>query len=61
MEQAATHLEALAHQGDARVDDWIELLYEQALVTEGGPLEDPNGFARRITSLLATVSQASVR
>jgi molecular chaperone HtpG len=54
------NLHTLVDQGDPRVADWIELLYEQALVTEGALLEDPNGFARRITSLLTTVSQAGV-
>jgi molecular chaperone HtpG len=55
-----TNLKVLVGRGDARVGDWIELLYDQALVAEGAPLDDPNGFARRVTSLLATVSQTSV-
>jgi molecular chaperone HtpG len=55
-----TSLKALVDRGDKRVEDWIELLYDQALVAEGAPLDDPNGFARRITSLLAAVSQASL-
>jgi molecular chaperone HtpG len=41
---------------DARISDWIELLYDQALVSEGAPLHDPAGFARRLTSLLTTAS-----
>jgi molecular chaperone HtpG len=49
------NLKTLVDQGDARVGDWIELLYDQALVAEGAPLEDPSGFARRVTSLLASV------
>lgn len=51
------NLTTLVEEGDARVSDWIELLYEQALVSEGAPLDDPGGFARRVTSLLASVSQ----
>ena len=47
--------------GDASVGEWIELLYEQALVAEGAPLEDPSGFTRRVTSLLASASAASLR
>ncbi|HVY60088.1 MAG TPA: molecular chaperone HtpG, partial [Planctomycetota bacterium] len=35
-----------------RVTDWIELLYDQALIGEGSPIEDPGAFARRVTSLL---------
>jgi molecular chaperone HtpG len=53
-------LSALVAKGDVRVDDWIELLYGQSLVAEGAPLEDPNGFARRITSLLASASRATL-
>ncbi len=52
-------LKVLIGKEDARVGEWIELLYDQALVAEGAPLDDPNGFARRITSLLAIVSGAS--
>jgi molecular chaperone HtpG len=48
------HLRAL-HARDPespRLADWIELLYDQALLTEGSRLEDPNAFARRMTTLL---------
>jgi molecular chaperone HtpG len=54
-------LQALVAKGDAeapRVADWVEILYDQALVAEGAPIEDPSGFARRITSLLSAASQA---
>lgn len=37
---------------DPKLKEWVTLLYEQSLVAEGSPLEDPNGFARRVTSLL---------
>ncbi len=36
----------------AKVAEWIEVLYDQALLTEGSRLEDPNLFARRMTDLL---------
>jgi molecular chaperone HtpG len=36
-----------------KLAEWIELLYDQALLTEGGTLADPNRFARRMTDLLA--------
>jgi molecular chaperone HtpG len=54
------NLTALSASGDLRVPEWIELLYEQSVLTEGAPLEDPQAFARRVTSLLAAVSQASL-
>jgi molecular chaperone HtpG len=37
---------------DPKLTDWVTLLYEQSLVAEGSPLDDPNGFAKRVTSLL---------
>jgi len=35
-----------------RARDWIETLYDQALLTEGSPIEDPARFARRVAQLL---------
>jgi len=51
---AVRRLAAIAAENpsDPRLDDLVVLLYEQSLVAEGSPLEDPNGFARRLTSLL---------
>jgi len=36
-----------------KVSDWVTVLYDQALLTEGSALEDPNRFARLVTSLLS--------
>jgi molecular chaperone HtpG len=47
------NLETLVERGDAEVSEWIELLYDQALLAEGAPLEDPAAFARRMTALLS--------
>jgi len=33
-------------------DDWCHLLYEQALLAEGGTLEDPASYVKRANSLL---------
>ncbi|HET9700900.1 MAG TPA: molecular chaperone HtpG, partial [Burkholderiales bacterium] len=33
-------------------DDWAALLFEQALLAEGGQLEDPAGFVRRVNRLM---------
>ena len=48
------HLAKIAAENpsDARLRDFVVLLYEQSLVAEGSPLDDPNGFAKRLTSLL---------
>jgi molecular chaperone HtpG len=39
-------------QEGARFDDWAHLLYEQAMLSEGGQLEDPAAFVRRMNTLL---------
>jgi molecular chaperone HtpG len=38
---------------EARFADWAHLLFDQALLAEGGQLEDPASFVRRMNSLLA--------
>ncbi len=38
--------------GSERVVDTIEVLYNQALLAEGSPLEDPAGFAAKVTQIL---------
>jgi molecular chaperone HtpG len=42
--------------GDARFADWASLLFEQALLAEGGQLEDPAGFVKRTNELLLAAS-----
>jgi molecular chaperone HtpG len=43
-----------------RLTEWIELLYDQVLLTEGSPIEDPNRLARRMTSLMQAASAAEL-
>lgn len=38
--------------GSEQLQEWIETLYDQTVLMEGGRIEDPNRFARRLTSLL---------
>lgn len=46
-------IEGLKGVDDAqRFADWARLLYEQALLSEGGQLEDPAAFVRRMNGLL---------
>jgi molecular chaperone HtpG len=44
---------------DEKLDEWIELLFDQALLTEGSPVTDPARFATRMTGLLLNASVAS--
>jgi molecular chaperone HtpG len=37
---------------DAAFAEWAGLLYDQALLAEGGQLEDPAGFVRRTNALM---------
>jgi molecular chaperone HtpG len=44
-------LEATA-DGEARFDDLANILFDQALLAEGGQLEDPAAYVRRVNALL---------
>jgi molecular chaperone HtpG len=41
---------------EARFDDWATLLFEQATLAEGGQLDDPAGFVKRINDLMMALS-----
>ena len=38
-------------EDDNRFGDWANILFEQALLSEGGQLEDPAGFVRRLNNI----------
>jgi len=40
---------------------WIETLYDQVLLTEGSPVEDPNRLARRMTELMQQATSAALQ
>jgi molecular chaperone HtpG len=42
--------------GDERFADWASLLFEQALLAEGGQLEDPARFVRRSNELMLSLA-----
>ncbi len=48
-------VQKLKDQSDeGRFADWANLLFDQALLAEGGQLEDPASFVKRLNALLAT-------
>jgi molecular chaperone HtpG len=44
-------LHGVNRQSD-EVAKWIRLLYDQALILEGSPIEDPGLFASRMTEMM---------
>ena len=40
---------------------WIEMLYDQVLLTEGSPVRDPGRLARRMTDLIRQASEAALQ
>jgi molecular chaperone HtpG len=50
------NLERRDREEPGKVAAWIELLYDQALIAEGSPLENPAEFAQRLTTLLTGAS-----
>jgi len=41
-----------------RIGDWSRLLFDQAVLAEGGQLEDPAGFVRRMNAMLVAAPAA---
>ncbi len=42
---------------ESRFTDWSHVLFDQAMLSEGGQLENPTDFVRRLNELLLTLSQ----
>jgi len=51
-------LQRLKHEADQqRFNDWSHVLFDQALLSEGGQLEDPAGFVKRLNQLMLVLDQ----
>lgn len=61
--QVVRNLQSLLEDGQTsgKVDEWIDLLFDQALLAEGSPVEDPGAFARRLSRLLQEASDVEVQ
>ncbi len=46
-------------QAESRVNDWSELLFDQAMLSEGGQLEDPAAFVKRMNDMLLTLTMSA--
>ena len=47
------NLERRDKEEPGNVAAWIELLYDQAPIADGSPLENPAAFAQRLTSFVS--------
>ena len=51
-------IERLKNENDENeFNEWVYLLFDQAILAEGGQLEDSAGFVRRMNNILLTFAQ----
>jgi molecular chaperone HtpG len=41
---------------EAKFKDWVLILFDQALLSEGGHLDDPAAFVQRVNEMLVNIS-----
>ena len=46
---------------EARFLNWSQILFDQALLAEGGQLDDPAGFVKRLNELLLAMAGTKSR
>ena len=46
-------------QDEDRFSDWSRILFDQALLSEGGRLEDPAGFVHRLNRMFLELNESS--
>jgi molecular chaperone HtpG len=46
---------------EKRFPEWAELLFDQALLAEGGQLDDPAGFVKRLNELMLELAGGGSR
>jgi molecular chaperone HtpG len=53
-------VQGLKYESDeARFTDWSHILFDQALLAEGGQLEDPASFVKRLNEMLLSLAGAA--
>src|SRR5690606_8604135 len=50
----------LVQADSPKISEWMELVYDQALIAEGSQVADPTLLAKRLTDLLTTASEDAV-
>jgi len=48
-----------SEEASVRFGDWSQILFDQALLSEGGQLEDPAGFVKRLNELILALGGKS--
>jgi molecular chaperone HtpG len=43
------------------LEEWVKLLFDQALIAEGHPLKDPAAYAKRVNDLLVKASAEAIK
>jgi molecular chaperone HtpG len=51
----------LGKEADKRFADWAHILFDQALLSEGGQLEDPAGFVRRLNEMFVSFAAPAAK
>jgi molecular chaperone HtpG len=46
-------------QDETRFNDWSNILFDQALLSEGGQLEDPAAFVNRLNNMFLSLGNLS--
>jgi molecular chaperone HtpG len=54
-------IERLDKVDPTRAQGFVELLYQQALLAEGSPIEDPAEFAKKLTELMTRAAEHELR
>ena len=48
------------HPDSPKIKNFVELIYDQALLAEGSPIEDPARFAQRLSEVLVTAASVEL-